>query len=135
MGYRIDEIEGIGPAFKEKLTATGIATTDDLLSQCASAKGRTEVSGKTGLTTSQLLNWADMADLMRISGVGRQFGELLKASGVDTVKELRTHRADNLTVKLAEVNGEKNLAKAVPTETQVQDWIEKAKVTEPMISH
>ena len=135
MSYRIDEIEGIGPAYKEKLTATGIATTDDLLSQCASAKGRQEMSDKTGLTTSQLLNWADMADLMRISGVGRQFGELLKASGVDTVKELRTRRADNLTVKLAEVNGKKNLAKAVPTETQVQDWIEKAKVTEPMISH
>ncbi len=135
MGYRIDEIEGIGPAFKEKLTAAGVETTDDLLGQCASAKGRQEMSDKTGLTTSQLLKWADMADLMRISGVGRQFGELLKASGVDTVKELRTRKAENLTVKLAEVNGEKNLANAVPTETQVQDWIEKAKVTEPMISH
>jgi len=64
--------------------------------------------------------------------VGRQFGELLKASGVDTVKELRTRKAENLTVKLAEVNAEKNLANAVPTETQVQDWIEKANVTEPM---
>ncbi len=135
MGYKIDEIEGIGPAFTEKLAAAGIATTDDLLDQCASAKGRKETSEKTGLTTSQLLKWADMADLMRVPGVGRQFGELLKASGVDTVKELRTRKADNLTVKLAEVNAEKKLAKAVPAETQVQGWIDSAKETEPMISH
>ena len=79
MGYKIDEIEGIGPVNKEKLAAAGIATTDDLLQLCASAKGRQETSEKVGVSASQLLKWADMADLMRISGVGRQFGELLKA--------------------------------------------------------
>jgi nucleotidyltransferase/DNA polymerase involved in DNA repair len=76
-----------------------------------------------------------MADLMRVSGVGRQFGELLKAAGVDTIKELRTRNADNLAAKLAEVNAEKKLAKKVPTAAQVQDWIEQAKTMEPMITH
>ena len=135
MGYRIDEIEGIGPTYKEKLTGAGITTTDQLLDQCGTKKGREAVSAKTELTTSQLLKWADMADLMRISGVGRQFGELLKAAGVDTVKELRTRNAENLTAKLSEVNAEKKLAKAVPTNDQVVAWIEAAKQTEPMISH
>jgi len=135
MGYKIDEIEGIGPANKENLTAAGIATTEDLLRLCASAKGRQETSEKTGASTSQLLKWADMADLMRISGVGRQFGELLKAAGVDTVKELRTRKAENLASKLAEVNAEKKLAKAVPSVEQVQNWIDSAKETEPLITH
>ncbi len=135
MSYKIDEIEGIGPAYKEKLGGAGIATTDDLLKLCASAKGRKDVSEKTGIGAALILKWADMADLMRISGIGRQFGELLKASGVDTVKELRTRNAENLAQKLAEVNGEKKLAKAVPAVTQVQDWIDKAKVTEPLITH
>lgn len=135
MGYKIDEIEGIGPAYKEKLATAGITTTDHLLEQCASAAGRQRTAEKTELTTSQLLKWADMADLMRVSGVGRQFGELLKASGVDTVKELRTRRPDNLTARLAEVNGEKKLAKAVPSQDQVAQWIEAAKGTEPLITH
>lgn len=135
MGYKIDEIEGIGPANKEKLAAVEIKTTDDLLKLCADKKGRDATSEKTGLTTSQLLKWADMADLMRIDGVGRQFGELLKAAGVDTVKELRTRVAENLTSKLAEVNAEKKLAKAVPAVSVVQDWIDKAKETEPLITH
>lgn len=135
MEYKIDEIEGIGPANKEKLAAASIATTDDLLRLCASAKGRQDTSEQTGISASQLLKWADMADLMRISGVGRQFGELLKAAGVDTVKELRTRNAENLTAKLAEVNEEKRLAKAVPTAGQVQGWIDAAKTMEPLISH
>ena len=32
-----------------------------------------------------------------------QFAELLEASGVDTVKELRTRNADNLTTEMEEV--------------------------------
>lgn len=135
MNYKIDEIEGIGPKFKEKLVAAGILNTDLLLEKCASAPGRKAVAEETEIPASQLLFWADMADLMRINGVGRQFGELLKASGVDTIKELATRRADNLTAKLAEVNKGMNLAKALPSETQVQDWIDKAKETEPKITH
>lgn len=135
MSYKISEIQGIGPVFTEKLATAGIATTDDLLHLCASAKGRAEVSEKTGLTTSQVLNWADMADMMRLTGIGPQFSELLKASGVDTVKELRTRNAENLTLKLAEVNAEKKLARAVPALSQVSDWIEQAKAATPLISH
>lgn len=135
MSYKISEIEGIGPAYSEKLGQAGIATTDDLLRLCASAKGRAEISTQTGLTTSQLLIWADMADLMRLKGIGPQFGELLKAAGVDTVKELRTRNAENLTAKLAEVQAEQKLTRAVPSLHQVSDWIAQAKDTEPLISH
>jgi predicted flap endonuclease-1-like 5' DNA nuclease len=135
MAYKISEIEGIGPVYAEKLAAAGIDNTDQMLSKCGSAKGRTEVSGTSGVSTALLLKWADMADMMRISGVGRQFGELLKASGVDTIKELRTRRADNLAVKMAEVNAEKKLSKSVPNEKMIQAWIDAAKLMEPTISH
>jgi nucleotidyltransferase/DNA polymerase involved in DNA repair len=52
-----------------------------------------------------------LADLYRINGVGKQFAELLKAAGVDTVKELRTRNPENLHPKLKETNKEKNLKK------------------------
>mgnify|MGYP000980202658 CR=1 FL=1 len=135
MSYKISEIEGIGPVYTDKLGMQGITNTDDLLNRCAGAKGRAEVSEKTGLSTSQLLAWADMADMMRLTGIGPQFSELLKAAGVDTVKELRTRNAENLTTRLAEINAEKTLARSVPTLSQVSNWIEQAKNTEPLISH
>lgn len=135
MGYKIDEIEGIGPAYKEKLSAAGIGTTDDLLDQCASPKGRKDVADKTGVSEKHLLGWTNMADLMRVSGIGRQYAELLEASGVDTIKELRNRNVENLTAKMAEVNGEKNLAKSTPSESMVQDWVAQAKTTEPKITY
>lgn len=135
MSYKIDEIEGIGPTFAEKLVAAEINTTDDLLKLCCDKKGREGISGKTGISEKHLLKWANMADLMRVSGVGRQFAELLEASGVDTIKELRHRRADNLSAKMKEVNDSKNLAKASPAESMVSEWIEQAKKIDPTITH
>ena len=135
MAYKIEEIEGIGPAYGEKLAAGGIGTTDDLLKLCADAKGRKSTAEKTGLSEAQLLKWANMADLMRISGVGSEYSELLEAAGVDTVKELRNRNAANLATKMDEVNADKKLTRTVPNEAVVQRWVDQAKELDPLITH
>ena len=73
MAYKIEEIEGIGTKSAERLQAASIKTTDDLLRACGSRKGRDDMAEQTGFSASQLLKWANMADLMRISGVGEEF--------------------------------------------------------------
>jgi predicted flap endonuclease-1-like 5' DNA nuclease len=135
MGYKIDEIEGIGPAYREKLSAAEIKGTDDLLRLCCDAKGREAVAERTGVSEKQLLEWSNKADMMRISGVGPQFAELLEASGVDTVKELRNRNADNLAEKIQEINSKKKLAKSSPAVGQVRQWIDQAKTMDPTITH
>ncbi len=134
-GYKIEQIEGIGPAYAKKLASAGIETTDHLLDQCGSAKGRAAVAGKAGVTEKVLLKWANMADLMRISGVGGEFAELLEAAGVDTVKELKTRSAENLAAKMAEINAEKKLTRRVASAKQIGKWVEQAKSLEPKITH
>jgi predicted flap endonuclease-1-like 5' DNA nuclease len=135
VSYKIDEIEGIGPTYREKLASAQITTTDHLLELCCSAGGRKQVADKTGISEKQLLNWSNMADLMRVSGVGRQYAELLEASGVDTIKELRTRNAENLAGKMQEINEAKKLARTTPSLSLVQDWIEQAKKTDPKITY
>jgi predicted flap endonuclease-1-like 5' DNA nuclease len=135
MGYKIQEIEGIGPAFAEKLAAANITSTDDLLSLCCTPKGRKEVAEKTALTESQLLKWSNMADLMRISGIGPEYAELLEAAGVDTVKELKNRNSDNLAAAMQEINEKKKLTRAVPAPTVVAKWVESAKATQPKITY
>ncbi|MCP3981402.1 MAG: DUF4332 domain-containing protein [bacterium] len=135
MAYKIDQIEGIGPSYSEKLGGAQISSTDDLLRLCCDARGRKAVAEKTGVSEKLLLEWSNMADMMRISGVGPQFAELLEASGVDTVKELRNRNAENLAEKILEINAEKKLAKSAPSNNQVQKWIDQAKSMEPTISH
>ena len=135
MAYKIDEIEGIGPAYTEKLGAAKVQTTDDLLGKCADPAGRKALSEATGMSEKVLLGWTNKADLMRIGGVGPQFSELLEASGVDTVKELRHRNAENLATKMEEVNTEKKLARTSPSATQIAKWVEEAKGLDPIIKY
>ncbi len=127
MSYKIEEIEGIGPVYGEKLRAADIQTTDDLLKACASPAGRKDMAEKTGLSDKHILKWANMADLMRISGVGEEYSELLEAAGVDTVKELKHRVPENLAAKMAEVNEEKKLTRQVPSASMVEKWVAQAK--------
>lgn len=135
MNYKIQDIEGIGPANAEKLAVAGIDSTAALLRLCCSSEGRREVASKTGVTEAKLLKWANMADLMRVSGIGAEFSELLEAAGVDTVKELRTRNVENLAAKMLEVNGQKKLTRTVPSAKTISKWVDQAARLTPMISH
>jgi predicted flap endonuclease-1-like 5' DNA nuclease len=135
MAYKITTIESIGPVTAEKLEKAGVTTTEGLLEKAASRSGRKTVAEASGLTEGKILDFVNMADMMRIKGVGGEFAELLKASGVDTVKELRTRNAENLCAKMNEVNEEKKLTRRVPTANQLQEFIDLAKDTEPMVTH
>jgi predicted flap endonuclease-1-like 5' DNA nuclease len=135
MGYKIEDIEGIGPSFAEKLSAAKIMTTDDLLEQCKTPQGRDSVSQTTGVSANQLLKWTNLADLMRVSGIGSEYSELLEAVGVDTIKELRNRNADNLAVKMKEVNEAKKLTRMTPSAKVVQNWIDSAGKLPPMITY
>ncbi|WP_153769860.1 DUF4332 domain-containing protein [Labrenzia sp. CE80] len=135
MSYSISEIEGIGPVFAEKLGAVGIKTTEAYLERAKDPKGRKALADETGIEASRILKWANMADLMRISGVGEEYSELLEAAGVDTVKELKHRNAENLADKMSEVNSEKNLVRQVPGAAQVTKWVEQAKELPAMMTY
>ncbi len=135
MSYAIAEIEGIGPAFAAKLKAVGISTTKAYLERAKDPKGRKALAEATGIDDKRILKWANMADLMRIKGVGEEYSELLEAAGVDTVKELKHRKAANLAEKMREVNEAKKLVRQVPSEKSVTDWVEQAKSLDPMMSY
>ena len=135
MSYPIEEIEGIGPSDGAKLKTAGISSTNALLKACAKKSGRKKVADETGISEKLVLEWTNLADLMRIKGIGKQFSELLEAAGVDTVKELRNRNAENTAAKMAEVNAEKKLTRSVPAASMVADWVAQAKAMDPIIEY
>jgi hypothetical protein len=72
---------------------------------------------------------------MRINGVGPQFSELLEAAGVDTVKEFRNRKAENLQPKLEEINAEFHICGRVPAVSEIQKMIDQAKELEPKMTY
>ncbi len=135
MTYKVIDIEGVGDVYAEKLIAAGINNDAELLKKCASPAGRKALSDSTGISSKLILKWANHCDLYRINGVGPQFAELLEASGVDTVKELKHRVAENLQKKLEEVNAEKNLTNRVPAVSEIQKMIDQAKELPAMIEY
>ncbi|HEY1478763.1 MAG TPA: DUF4332 domain-containing protein [Gaiellales bacterium] len=132
---KIEEIEGIGAAHGAKLASAGVQTTEHLLERGASASGRESLAAATGHSTSQLLEWVNHVDLMRIDGVGSEYSDLLEAAGVDSVPELAQRNAANLAAALESTNESKNLVRRVPSESVVAGWISEAKTLPKVVTH
>jgi predicted flap endonuclease-1-like 5' DNA nuclease len=133
---KIEDVEGIGPTFAEKLTAAGVATTDALLDRGATAAGRDKLSEATGISERLLLEWVNHADLMRINGVGSEYADLLEAAGVDSCAELAQRNAANLARTFQELDAARpNWIRQIPGEATVAGWIEQAGKLSKVVSH
>lgn len=132
---KIEQIEGIGPSYAEKLRAAEVSDTDTLLEIGCTKGGRQGLAQKTGINESQVLKWVNMVDLCRIKGVGEEYSELLECAGVDTVKELRNRNAENLATKMVEVNEQKKLTRRTPSQKEVEGWVAQAKTLPPKVEH
>ena len=133
---KIEDVEGIGATFGEKLRAAGVATTDDLLDRGGSSAGRDRLSEATGISERLLLEWVNHADLMRIDGVGSEYADLLEAAGVDSCAELARRNAANLATTFRELDAARpNVVRQIPSEATIARWIAQADQLAKVVTH
>jgi predicted flap endonuclease-1-like 5' DNA nuclease len=133
---KIQDVEGIGPVFADRLKAAGVDTTDELLERGASSAGRANLAAAAGITEKQLLEWVNHADLMRLNGVGSEYADLLEAAGVDSCAELAQRNAANLAQTFQELDAARpNWIRQIPSEATVAGWIEEAKTLGLVVTH
>lgn len=125
--HRIAEIEGLPDAAKTKLAAAGLNTVEELLARAGDSSKRASLAKEIGSPVSDVTEWVNRADLMRIKGVGREFSDLLENAGVDSCKELQHRIPENLHAKLKASNEAGHFTKQTPSLNQVTDWIAQAK--------
>ena len=127
MSYPVSVVDGISPGVAKKLLAAKIRTTGKLLQAACSPNGRKQLAERTGLDQATILRCANMADRMRIKGVGRESAELLEVAGVDTVRELRYRNPANLASRMKSAMTNAKLARQLPSEKVLARWIDVAK--------
>jgi predicted RecB family nuclease len=127
MTYPISKIDGLTAFAASKLKSAGIRTMEGLLEAAHTAKGRKELATKTGFSEQQLLEWANLADYLRIPGMGKAKAELLRASGVNTVRELTHRNPARLAQAMKDANDKRKLIQVMPSEKSVGQLIEKAR--------
>jgi predicted flap endonuclease-1-like 5' DNA nuclease len=132
----IVDVEGIGPAYAEKLVAVGIITTDDLLSAGSSRSGREKLAVSSGISQDLILAWVNRVDLMRIPGVGTQYGDLLEMAGVDSPAELAQRNPANLAQTFQEVVAARpGTVRRIASEAEIAAWVEAAKSMPRVVEH
>ena len=128
MSYPIEDLKTIGPGVTASFKSAGIRSTGRLLEAAKDPRGRKALAAETGLDEKCVLRSANMADRMRIKGVGEDYAVLLEAAGVDTVRELRYRNPHNLARAMADANSRRKLGvRLLPSESTIQRWIDHAK--------
>jgi predicted RecB family nuclease len=135
MTYPIAMIDGLNAQAAAKLKSVGIRTTAGLLEAARTLKGRKALAAKTGLSEQQLLEWANIADCMRIKGMGKAKAELLRAAGVTTVRELVHRNPERLAQAMKEANDKRKLVGVLPSGASVKRLIENARKLPLKISY
>lgn len=133
--YPLSKIDGLGPHALAKPKAQGIRTTAALLDSASTPKGRKALAAKTGLSEQQLLAWANIADCMRIKGMGKAKAELLRAAGVVTVREFVQRNPQRLAQAMKEANDKRKLVQVLPSDKSVAELIQRARKLPLKISY
>lgn len=134
-------IEGICPDSRGKLFDVSIKTSSALLKRCGAQLGRRSVASETGISEQLILGWVKRVDLMRVRGIGSEYSDLLEASGVETIIDLRGRKPANLAETMAEVNRQaiktrrRSIVRRAPSEAEVERWVAHASELAPMVSN
>jgi hypothetical protein len=126
--YALSEIPHAIPAEEAtKLKQAGVVTTDDLLAKGAATKARKELAKQAGVDEKKLKQYVEMADLLRISGVGPEMVRLFAAAKVKNTKELAQKDAKKFFDALMAANDKLKITQNPPDPKSVAAWIDKAK--------
>ena len=131
----VEEIEGIGPAYADKLKAAGVESVETLLTAGATPSGRKHLLEKSGISSKLILRWVNHADLFRIPGVAGEYAELLEVAGVDSVPELGQRDAAKLAATLTDTNAKHEVVRRLPTLVELESWTATARSLPRIVQH
>ena len=127
-GTVLTSIKGIGRKYTAMLREkAGVESVEDLRQAGATPAKRAKLVKQTGRSEKVILRWVQMADLMRIEGVGEDYSALLWEAGITAPVDLPAQHPERLLQILTKINEEKRLTQRLPSVGQITGWIEQAK--------
>ena len=135
MTYPISKIEGITADAASKLKSLGIRTTEALLEAARTVKGRKALAAKTGISEQQLLEWANIADYMRIPGMGKAKAACCAPPASPRCVNSRYRNPARLAQNMKDANTKRKLVRVLPSEKSVGQLIEQARKLPLKISY
>jgi hypothetical protein len=126
--YPVADVEGVGDKRAKALAEIGITNTEDLWrANPAFVAGHLDVDPKV------VEQWREMAELMAVHGIGKQYAELLIRSGVDSIETLGKENPEHLlqVVSKSESGRSHRIQGSQVSIKNAEKWIEAAKHHHP----
>ncbi len=123
MIHNIQDIEDINSVYSEKLVAVGITNIEELLEKCSFLAGIEELEQTTGIEKDLIIKWVNLAGLLQIKGINREYFPLLSALGIDTISELKDRFPETLHSQMIKVNRQQKLVQSLPSLSMVRSWV------------
>jgi hypothetical protein len=121
---RIVDLTRLEPEHISALKSRGVHSTDSLLRRASTPRARDALARQTGIPESLISDWVNMADLMRVNGLGESYCLLLRAAGVRKLEDLRQARADQLFRAIERVDNFEEWVGRLPSFRRVRSWID-----------
>lgn len=131
----IETIEGIGTVYGKRLRNINVNHVDTLLSKGKTPDGRSSLAQRTDINESLITTWVQNADLLRLDGLTANHAELLDASGIHNVQILSKQDKTKLHREISALNKEKALSPDVPSETLLNEWINRSRKLEVKVNY
>lgn len=118
---------GVNPDHVDRLAELGIKNINQMLKAGLTERDRDELSKKTGLPCSDILEFVKLSDLARIPGVKGIRARLYYDAGIDTVEKMASWQPDKLVEKIKEFVIETNFDGIPTLPAEAKFTIDKAK--------
>lgn len=134
-GMSLTAIKGVGRRYTALLhEKANIDSVQALLTTGATPQGRDQIHSQTGLSPKLILRWVQLADLMRIEGIGADYSQLLWDAGVTSVPNLATQKPKTLLKQLTKAKEEQGSVRRLPYLEQLTGWVRQASNMEPRVT-
>ncbi len=122
--HDVIDVEGIGPVYAQRLQQAGIHSTARL---CYADPD--EIAAAIDAPAKTVRSWQNMAQLMKVTGIGPQYAEVLARAGIDGIDELKRRSPSRIAEQINEYvdSLETNVLGTRITERRVTGWQEAAK--------
>lgn len=116
---KINEINGIGPSYMNKLNNLGIVRISDLLFASTTHDGLKKIEADTGIYLKLLEKWSMKADFLRIYGMRNEHIDKLSEIGINSTQQLALSKPEIIRESLLK----RNPYTEVPSIGIIKRWV------------
>ncbi len=134
MAYPLTSLPWIDTPDRARLLALGLRTTRQLLRASATPAQRVALEQRTGISAERILVWTHRADLLRLTGLGPVYVQLLARAGLGRLADLANWSDPRrLTLRLQRISARVGVAGAAPGVAMVGRWLSQARRVVPCV--